>query len=233
LEQAARATAEITKTADNTIVNVMATAGFTTYWLMPNIGSFRQKHPDVELRFVISDTFLDLRTENIDVAIRYADPPFPGYNAELLVREVIAPTCAPGLIEGLSRLLPHEIVRYPLIDLDGPYDEQTRWQHWFRGQGLEWRGAQGGITVNTYTNLVQAALDGQGFALIGTPLIKRFLTVGSLVQPVDAPPVQRRPFCVVTASDRRSSNVAKLFCSWIRDSFSLGSQEAETQGGIY
>jgi LysR family glycine cleavage system transcriptional activator len=31
------------------------------------------------------------------------------------------------------------------------------------------------ITVNTYTNLVQAVFDGQGFALIGPPLMSRFL----------------------------------------------------------
>lgn len=38
--------------------------------------------------------------------------------------------------------------------------------------------------MNTYTNLVQATLDGQGFALIGTPLLETFFASGKLVQPV-------------------------------------------------
>lgn len=218
LEQAARATTEISRVTDKNIVNITATAGFTTYWLMPNIGDFRQQHPDIELRFIISDRFLDLVEENIDVAIRYADPPFQGFNAELLVREVIAPTCAASFVESGRSLLPEEMYRYPLIHLDGPYDEQTRWPHWFRTRGLEWR-AQGGITVNTYTNLVQAVLDGQGFALIGEPLIEGFLKSGTLIQPVAAPPVQRRAFYLVTPSNRRPSTVANLFCDWIRQTF--------------
>lgn len=40
----------------------------------------------------------------------------------------------------------------------------------------------------------QAALDGQGFAFIGPPLIEKFLSNGSLIQPVDAPPVVRHAF---------------------------------------
>jgi len=157
------------------------------------------------------------------VAVRYGEPPFPGYNADLLVREVIAPTCAAGFVEPGRSLSPSEIRRYPLIHLDGPYDEQTRWQHWFRLQGIEWHGPQGGITVNTYTNLVQATLDGQGFSLIGTPLIQSYLASGTLMQPVSAPPVQRRSFYLITRSDRRLSNVAALFCNWIRQTFDMKS----------
>ena len=225
LEQTARATTEITRAAESNVVSVMATAGFTTYWLMPNIGAFRQKHPEVELRFIISDSVLDLNKENIDVAIRYGDPPFPGHNADLLVREVIAPTCATGFVEPGRTLSPSEMTRYPLIHLDGPYDEQTRWQHWFRAQGIEWRSSQAAITVNTYTNLVQAALDGQGFALVGTPLIERFLAAGTLVQPVDAAPIQRRSFYLVTPGDQKPSNVTMLFCAWIREFFDIKSRE--------
>ncbi|MER9794142.1 hypothetical protein NKJ02_24075 [Mesorhizobium sp. M0213] len=66
-----------------------------------------------------------------------------------------------------------------MIDLDRPYNEQTRWTHWFRTHGLDWQASKGGITVNTYTNLVQAVPDGQGLALIGSPLIERFLASGA------------------------------------------------------
>ena len=230
LEQAARATLEITKHADKNIVNVTATAGFTTYWLMPNIGGFRQKHPEIELRLVISDRYLDLVEENIDVAIRYGTPPFANVNAEHLVREVIAPTCAAHFAKAGHQLYPEDMFRHPLIHLDGPYDEQTRWPHWFRGQGLEWRASQGGITVNTYTNLVQAVLDGQGFALIGTPLVERFLTSGSLVQPVLAPAVLRHSFYIVTPNNHRPSKAATVFCDWVRGAFgATADRDQQTQ----
>jgi DNA-binding transcriptional LysR family regulator len=70
-----------------------------------------------------------------------------------------------------ATLAPVDLLKHPLIHLEGPYDEQTRWSKWFTTLGIDMAKARPGITVNSYINLVQAALDGQGFALIGPPLI--------------------------------------------------------------
>lgn len=219
LRQIVQATAELKKSANDKVVSVTATAGFTTYWLMPNIGSFRRDHPDIELRIVISDRYLDFFDQHLDVAIYYGSPATPVLNSEHLVQEVIAPTCAPALVGENKVIAVEDVHRYPLIHLDGPYDEQTRWSHWFRAQQLQTSNDQRGITVNTYTNLVQAALDGQGLALIGTPLIERYLESGALIQPVDALPIMRRSFYLVTPGDVEQSSAVMQFIKWIRGAF--------------
>lgn len=219
LRQVLQATMELKKGANDKVVSVAATAGFTTYWLMPNIGSFRRDHPDIELRIVISDRYLDFFDEHIDVAIYYGAPTSPALHSEHLVQEIIAPTCAPSLIESGRTISVDELEQYPLIHLEGPYDEQTRWTHWFRAQQIQSMGAQRGISVNTYTNLVQAALDGQGFALVGMPLIARFLESGALIQPVTANPIVRRSFYLVTPSNVEQSGAVMRFNHWIREAF--------------
>lgn len=219
LREIVQATADLKRTANDKIVSVSATAGFTTYWLMPNIGSFRRDHPDIELRIVVSDRQLDFFDEHLDVAIYYGSPATPLLNSEHLVQEVIAPACAPGLIGEKEVIAVQDVHRYPLIHLDGPYDEQTRWSHWFRAQQLQTSNDQRGISVNTYTNLVQAALDGQGLALIGTPLIARYLESGALIQPVEAAPIIRRSFYLVTPGEVEPSSSVSCFLKWIREAF--------------
>jgi LysR family glycine cleavage system transcriptional activator len=133
-----------------------------TYWLSPRLGEFRTIHPNIELRFILSDSNLGFE-DNIDVAIRYGAAPFEDAEDTFLVRQAISPTCANTFLPVGKRLTPADLLNLPLIHLEGPYDEHTRRPTRFRVQGLDMGRAKAGITVNSYTNLVQAALDCQGF----------------------------------------------------------------------
>lgn len=214
LEMAVRATVEISKRSDSKVVNVGTTPGFMTYWLSLHLGAFRAAHPEIDLRFIVSDEALGF-DENIDVAIRYGTPPFAGANSTFLLQQQISPTCAAGLLPDGARLTPRDLLSQPLLHLEGPYDEQTRWSIWFRAQGLDLARARPGITLNSFVNLVQAALDGQGFALIGPPLVARFLESGALIQPVDVPPVVRHGFHLLLPKATAPSTGAAAFADWV------------------
>ena len=218
LGRALRATLEITQHSGSNIVNLGTTPGFMTYWLSPRLGEFRSIHPDIELRFIVSDANLGF-DDNIDVAIRYGSPPFDNAVATFLVRQAISPTCASTFLPPGTTLTPRDLLEHPLIHLEGPYDEQTRWSTWFRTQGIDMARARAGIAVNSYTNLVQAALEGQGFALIGPPLVARFLSNGTLVQPVDAPPVLRHAFHLLLPPETKLATSSQAFADWIKNSF--------------
>ena len=218
LERALRATAEICKHSESSIVAVGTTPGFMTYWLLPRLGEFRTTYPEIELRFVVSDGNLTFE-DNIDLVIRYGSPPFDDAEAVFLDRQAISPTCAGTFLPPSTTLAPADLLNHPLIHLEGPYDEQTRWERWFHTLGVDVAKARAGITVNSYTNLVQAALDGQGFALIGPPLIEKFLTNGALIQPVASPPVVRHAFYLLLPRRAKPSVSSRLFSSWVTGSF--------------
>jgi LysR family transcriptional regulator, glycine cleavage system transcriptional activator len=218
LERALRATTEISKRSESNVVNVGTTPGFMTYWLSPRLGEFRTLHPDIDLRFIVSDGNLGFE-DNIDVAIRYGSPPFDGAEANFLARQAIGPTCASGFLTEGCRLQPADLLLQPLLHLEGPYDEQTRWSSWFRAHSLDMAKARAGITLNSYTSLVQAALDGQGFALIGPPLIEKFLSNGSLIQPVEASPIVRHAFHLLLPKMSLPSPAVRAFAGWIKASF--------------
>lgn len=219
LEMAMEATEALTRRVESNVVTVSATAGVITYWLMPNMGSLRIQHPQVELRLIVLDrTSID--EVDADLVVAYGNPPFADAQSTLLVRQSIAPTCSAAYLEG--RAVPRsieELFEHPLIHLEGPYDRLTRWSNWFASKQVPLAKARASITVDTYTNLVQAVLDGQGFGLIGPPLMERFLSNRLLIQPLETAPVLCHGFHLVRPNRARESQASMLVGEWIKLTF--------------
>ncbi len=230
LERIKVATQAIRAAEDRNRITVTATTGFTTYWLMPRIGEFRALHPEIDLRFLISDKYLDLHTENVDVAIRYGDGDWDNLDCTFLQRERIFPVCSTTYLAGRERFSkPEDLLNENLLFLEGRYDEQTRWPVWFREQGVEVEKISQGITVNTYSNLVQATLDAQGIALVGPPVIEQFLNNGTLIRPLNIPAIRRRAFYLATpARPNHKSRATVAFCNWVIEK--LGQSDTSIQG---
>ena len=219
LEMALEATMALTRRPESHVVTVSATAGVITYWLMPNMGTLRARHPHVELRLIVLDrTSVD--EVDADLVVAYGNPPFAGGQSTLLVRQSIAPTCSAAYLE--HREPPRSIedlFDHPLIHLEGPYDRLTRWSTWFASKQVAMAKPKASITVDTYTNLVQAVLDGQGFGLIGPPLMERFLSNRLLVQPLHTDPVLCHGFHLVKPARARESTAAVQVGEWIKQTF--------------
>ena len=77
-------------------VNVTLTATFAEAWLMPRIGDFWARHPEVDLRLMPSVRLVDLRRDQIDVAIRFGTGDWPGVQVEPLLLDAFVVIAAPG-----------------------------------------------------------------------------------------------------------------------------------------
>ncbi len=208
----------ISEDEGNLRLTITTSTGFVTYWLLPRISDFRSRHPDVDLRFLVSDSYVNLESEGVDVAIRYGSGGWSGVEAEPLVEEEIFPVCSPRFLAEHGPFdRPADLLSERLLHLDGPYDPETRWATWFAARGIEQPPALGGLFLNTYTSLVQAALDGQGIALLGPPLLAKSLSDGALVRPIEVAPTPRRTFWLVEPRNRKRSAALQAFCGWIRE----------------
>ena len=56
---------------DRQPVTITASIGVTGLWIMPRLGGFQQRHPDIDVRVAANNRVVDLRTGGADVAIRY------------------------------------------------------------------------------------------------------------------------------------------------------------------
>lgn len=210
------ATGEVQKSVGGNSVTVTTSTGFSTFWLLPRIGDFRRLHPDIDVQFLVADNYLNMSVSNVDVAVRYGNGDWPNVNSQFLLQEEIYPVCSPSYLRGRKRpQFAVDLLYERLLHLEGRYDPETRWRTWFAEQGVDAGIPPHGLRLNTYTNLVQAALDGQGIALIGPPLMQKYLTDGALIRLVDAPPLKRRAFYLALPKDRDPTPVTDAFCKWI------------------
>ena len=217
-ERLLRGTRDLQQVRDDNAVTLTTTTGFSSLWLLPHIGEFREQRLDINLRLLISDDYLDLGRESVDVAIRYGDYGSDVLNMTKLAQQYIFPVASREFVQrhGLPAQ-PLDLLRLPLIHLDGRYDVQTSWAWWFKRQDLVLDAARPSITVNNYLNQVQAVLDGQGVALMGLPLLHHHMEEGRIVRLMDIPPVKCRAFYLAVPRDPAPSVATQIFCSWIED----------------
>jgi LysR family glycine cleavage system transcriptional activator len=94
-------------------ITVTLTPSFAEVWLMPRIGQFWSKHPEVEVRLVPSVALTDLRRDGIDLAIRFGTGDWPEYDVEPLAVSRFVVVAAPDYtkartLEELGRLGAHD-----------------------------------------------------------------------------------------------------------------------------
>lgn len=81
-------------------IRVAVTPSFAANWLMPRIGSFWEQHPDIEVELIPNMSLVDLRRDNIDVAIRYGKGGWAGVHATLLMPAGHVAVAAPDYVAG-------------------------------------------------------------------------------------------------------------------------------------
>jgi DNA-binding transcriptional LysR family regulator len=225
LHQIAEALLNATARASDTRLTVTTTSAFATYWLMPRLVDFSNQHPDIELNLVVSDRKLDLEAEGIDVAIRYSKTPPNWENVTPLLQERVFPVYSPNYRARTGLETPEDLLNENLLHLSGIYRPGARWPNWFRNCEIPPPPESSGVVLNTYINMLQAAIAGQGIALAGNPLVDPYLSDGSLRKLEGFPEIERDFFYLIDATENRKD--AATFCDWVRDQASITSQAAE------
>ena len=193
-------------------LSITATSAFATYWLVPRLSDFGRMHPEIGINLVVSDRYLDLAAEGIDIAIRFLPVDEHGTQWQPILRESILPVFSPHYRASTGLRRAEDLLQERLLYLSGSYRADTRWEHWFRYQGLSAPEIQSAVAVNTYVNMLQAAIEGQGVALAGHPLVDRYLADGTLlrIEGIEAMPRSHYHLHV-----RSKDEPARIFHEWL------------------
>ena len=165
------------------VATLSATVAFTAKLLVPRAGTFATANPGWDLRLHASDEAVDLASGEADAAIRYGLGRYPGLHTLPLLTDHFAPICSPHL--GLTR--PRDLQKATLIHFEwGPQATKVSipsWQAWAEKAGNTTINPASGITFNDENAAIQAAIAGQGVALLSVALVAAELKSGALVQP--------------------------------------------------
>lgn len=153
-------------------LRVSAPPTFARQILVPELASFTQAHPDIELEVVLSIPFLDVSPGRADVEVRAGDAEGP----LVLLDDVVLPMAAPALMARLPPLRrPADLAAAPLLRT--PIEP---WTPWLRAAGLDWPEPTQGPKLVDLGLTLEAAVSGQGVVLGRPSLARHWLASGSL-----------------------------------------------------
>ncbi len=212
-------------------LKVSLTQSFAVKWLLPRLPAFSAAAPTVHVWISTSDEFARFDREDIDVAIRIGAGPYDPLHAELLLREYVFPVASPALLRRFGEVeRPADMLRLPLILRSGK-SSVPRWELWFEKVGLEGVVLPPGPRFPDTAMTIEAALAGQGAALVRSAHITDELRSGRLVKLLDIPVPSPIAYHFVCPAGGEKRAAIASFRSWIVEQASLAQRLYDERDG--
>jgi len=208
-------TEKLLESSNNSVLTISTLVSVASKWLLPRLPSFREAHPDIDVRISASTEWVDFRKGGIDAAIRYGDGNWPGLRADWLMADEIFPVCSPRLLTGDKPLnTPADLAHHPLLQVSGV--TANDWNDWLHTAGQPPLTAKGPrLTFDLAMMAVQAAIDGQGVCIGRSTYVDDDLRAGRLVAPFDLRLKSASGFYLVTPHDQAESKKIVAFRGWL------------------
>ena len=199
-------------------LTITSAPSFVSKWLIPRLSHFKDVHPGIDVRIDTSDRLVDFSREDIDVGIRFGDGKYPELDTVFLFSFDLIPVCSPELLQGERQLKQVSDLKHFTL-LHSNYDELDPgwpdWAMWLKVVCAESVDAGHGIYFNQSDQLFQAALDGQGIALLANVLTEPEVAAGRLVQPFSARLPVKMNYHLVTSPAKAKLAKVRAFREWI------------------
>ena len=163
------------------VVTLATTPAYATQCLLPRLPELQRRHPDIGLRLLTSDHVVDLARGDVDLAVRYGDGPFPGHEAVRLADDHLLPVASPALrLYRPADLAGHRLIHFEWLRAA---EHRPTWQDWLHAAGMTHDDAAHGLRFSEVAHAIEAAVAGQGVALLNHVLVADAIARGVLQAP--------------------------------------------------
>jgi LysR family glycine cleavage system transcriptional activator len=188
-------------------------------WLVPRLHRFQERYPGIEVLVSASDRTVDLGREAVDVAIRYGHGPFPGLDAQRLIRNVMFPVCSPTL---LQREPPpwsaDHFARIQFLHDDNVREDEPNWSSWLAQVGIAGVDVRRGARFSNTYLAMEAAMSGRGVALTNACWVIDDLACGRLARPFgEAVMATDYAYFAVCLPERAGDPRIRRFRAWLAE----------------
>lgn len=192
-------------------LKVSVEPAFAARWLVPRLGSFQERHPDIDLSLESTNRLIDFRSDEVDLAIRYGQGDWQEVESLCLSEVHCFPVCSPDLLQGPLPANPEVLRDHTLLH------EETRrwWGEWLAEAGVEGVDHTRGPLLQDTHLALEAAAAGQGFALGDSILAADDLADGWLVKPF-AGQVLEGGYYLVQPRHAKETAPRRAFREWLQ-----------------
>jgi LysR family glycine cleavage system transcriptional activator len=201
-------------------LTISSAPSFVSKWLIPRLARFKSLHAEIDVRIDTSDRLVDFTREDIDVGIRFGDGVYPELDTVFLFAFDLIPVCSPELLRGGNQLkVISDLKNFTLLHSNYEYLDPgwPDWAMWLKVVCADEVDSTHGIFFNQSDQLFQAALDGQGVALLANVMAEPEIAAGRLVQPFSARLPVKLNYHLVTSPYKAGLTKVAAFRQWILD----------------
>ena len=211
-------------------LRVWAPPSFAARWLIPRLGDFHAKHPDIELSISASVDMIGtghnaeaLTAERfyqreIDIGIFFGQVAIAECQQETLFTATLSPLCSPDLVHDSQHPLrsPVDLVHHRLIHDDTAYADRVDWKGWLEDAGIEGVDVRLGLHFNQVTLALKAATQGFGVVLAIRQLADIDIACGRLVIPFGPEVPLANPYSAICLDEYAQHPVFRCFLDWLQ-----------------
>lgn len=169
---------EISKSKE--ILTISTTSSFAAMWLVPNLDKFYQKYPSIDVSILTGEQLDDIaRDRRIDIAVRYGEYDANTADSSELITESVGMYATPDYLSQISNLSDAQLFETTWANKSLP---SLSWQSLITSKGNARDSSEFSIrSFDQEHHVIQAALAGQGIALVSSLLVSSALNQKWLV----------------------------------------------------
>ena len=209
-----RAVDQLRQDRSSGLLNISLLGSFLQKWLLPRLGDFYQKHPEVDLRFNASRELVDFMQTDFHAAVRYGGGDWPQLQAEKMLDDWVFPVTSPALLAKLGRIDDARSISTSIRCCTAPAS---------RGSiGCDASAAtrcvpSAGPILDDSASVLAAAEQGHGLALARWSLVAGDLASGRLVRPSGQSVRQHNSYYFVAPAHHFELPKVIRFRDWLRE----------------
>lgn len=202
---------------------------FGLKWLMPRMGRFSARHPDILVNITAREEPFQFAEESFEAAIHYDHPVWANAFTTFLFSEELIPVCSPQVTAGAPCKHPRELADAVLLHKSG---RPKSWWHWFEAVGVAHSDALKGPQYTMYAMLIEAARAGVGVALVPRTYVLEDLRAGRLLVPWELLVPGTKNYYFVVPERKQGSPVIQKFLDWLLDEAAQQAGQEETTDSV-
>ncbi len=200
------------------LLTVSSVPTFAIKWLLRRLPDFSSRYPDIDVRLDASLELRDFDRDGIDVSIRLGMGDYPALHVTRILDEEVSPVCSPKLLVGATPLrVPEDLKNQRLIHVD--WGRLTiglpDWQMWTKAADVDGVDVGHGPRFTVENMAIEAAINGDGVALISHSAVVEDLKAGRLVRPFDLVLETDFSYWLVCPHEHMRRAKVSVFCEWL------------------
>lgn len=213
MSELTRAVDQLRQDRSSGLLNISLLGSFLQKWLLPRLGDFYQKYPEVDLRFSASRELVNFMQTDFHAAVRYGGGEWTQLRAEKMLDDWVFPVTSPALLAQRGPIATlGDLNKYPLL-----HSASEPWKDWLRRVGGDTTRAERGPVLDDSASILTAAEQGLGLALARWSLVAGDLASGRLVRPSGQSVRQQQSYYFVAPAHHFELPKVIRFRNWLQE----------------